>query len=536
MPNFPIRDLGQVGVVTDVSPYNLPVNGFSSGFNVRFDEGKVRRSPIFRTVKASLGFTPRFSFGVINSSAFDTVLMLSDAWSIREYSSGTVSDRSGSISGSSDPRPYTGVNNGNVLYLNRPDRIPVARLASATNFSDLANWDANTRCVSLRGFKNYLLALNTTESSTNFPTRVRWSNGVVGNAVPDSWDATDTTKTAGFNDLSEITSEIVDGMSLGSNFVIYASDSVWLMEFVGGTFIFNFRKLFTDTGAISQNCIVEVEGKHFVFGNTDIYMHDGTSKQSISDERVRRFIFDNLNVQNNELCFVQHNPNLNEIYFCYKSGDSSVNFPNATRCNRAAVYNYTNNTWSFMDIPNVSSATNANVDTVLTYNNASNAYNVIGGTYYDQEDSYNRQTLFVGEDNTTDGLTSDKLYGLDLADEGSMAFALDTEATKAPIIERTGIDLDETDISLSQYKVIKKLYPQINTNNTDKTIVFQFGASDIPNSTPTYSNTTNFNSSTDYKIDSRVSGRYLSYKMYVNDNKDFELSGFDLDVEATGKR
>jgi len=24
--------------------------------------------------------------------------------------------------------------------------------------------------------------------------------------------------------------------------------------------------------------------------------------------------------------------------------------------------------------------------------------------------------------------------------------------------------------------------------------------------------------------------------MYVNDNKDFELSGFDLDVEATGKR
>jgi hypothetical protein len=328
----------------------------------------------------------------------------------------------------------------------------------------------------------------------------------------------------------------MDGMSLGSNFIIYAQDQVWLMEFVGGTFIFNFRKLFTDTGVINQNCVVEVEGKHYVFGNTDIYMHDGTSKQSISDERVRRFIFDNLNMQKNEVCFVQHNPTLNEIYFCYQSGDNSVNFPNATRCNRAAVYNYTNNTWSFMDLPNVSSATNANVDTVLIYSNASTAYNVIGGTYYDQEDSYNRQTLFVGEDNSSDGITSDKLYGLDLADEGSMAFALDTEATKAPFLERTGIDLDETDVALSQYKVIKKLYPQINTNNINKIIVFQFGASDIPNSTPTYSDTINFNTSTDYKIDSRVSGRYLSYKMYVNDNKDFELSGFDLDVEATGKR
>ena len=101
--------------------------------------------------------------------------------------------------------------------------------------------------------------------------------------------------------------------------------------------------------------MVEVEGKHYVFGPFDIYVHDGTSKQSICDERVKNFIFGALNNADADRCFVQHNPTLNEIYFCYKSGDQHVAFPNADRCNRAAAYNYRNDSWSFMDLPNVSS-------------------------------------------------------------------------------------------------------------------------------------------------------------------------------------
>ena len=51
MAILPVRDLGSVGVITDIAPYNIPLSGFSTGINVRFDEGKVRRAPIFRTVK-----------------------------------------------------------------------------------------------------------------------------------------------------------------------------------------------------------------------------------------------------------------------------------------------------------------------------------------------------------------------------------------------------------------------------------------------------------------------------------------------------
>ena len=538
MSIIPVRELGSAGVVSDKSPYNIPLNAFSHAMNVRFDEGKVTRAPIFRTVKGSLGFTPRHAYGITPSTGYDTVIMVSDTFAIHEYSAGTVNNRSGSISASSDPRPFTGTSLADVTYINREDRVPVYRLSSGTNFADLGNWPSNFRAGALRSYGDFLIALNMTEGTTAFPNRVRFSNLVTANAIPDSWDETDTTRSAGFNDLVQMQTEIIDGGTLGSNFIIYSSDQVWQMEFVGGTFIFNFRKLFTDSGIINQNCSVEIEGKHFVFGPQDIYAHDGTTKQSICDERVKNFIYKGLNVQNADRCFVQHNETLNEIYFCYQSGDEHVAFPNATRCNRAAVYNYRNDTWSFMDLPNVSSGTSANVNSVNTYANATSlTYALVGGSYYDQEDNYDVHTLMVGEDNTTDSLTSDKLYGIDLADEGKLTFQFDTEATKPPVLERIGLDLDEAGTAVTSYMVVTRIYPQADTVNTeDTTLTFQFGASDIPRATPTYASAVTFDMASQHKIDSRAAGRYLSYKLTISDNKDFEFSGFDLDVTPTGAR
>ena len=148
MAIIPIRNLGDAGVVTDVSPYNLPLSAYSKAVNVRFDEGKVRRSPIFRTVLASLGYNPRFAFGIVPSSGFDTALVISNDYVIKEYSNGTLTDRSGSISASDDPRPFTGTTLADVTYINRPDRVPVFRAPAGTNFADLTNWTSNHRCVS----------------------------------------------------------------------------------------------------------------------------------------------------------------------------------------------------------------------------------------------------------------------------------------------------------------------------------------------------------------------------------------------------
>ena len=203
------------------------------------------------------------------------------------------------------------------------------------NFADLPNWPSNHRANALRPFGDFLLALGMTEGTISFEQGA-FSNLVDANSVPDSWDETDTTKSAGFNDLVQMQTPIVDGLELGTNFVIYSSSEAILMEFVGGTFVFNFRKLFGDEGIINQNCVVEVDGKHFVFGNNDIYVTDGTTRRSISDERIRQFVYGGMNKKNSDRFFVQHNDALSEIYFCYQSGDSLVNFVDTARCNRGS--------------------------------------------------------------------------------------------------------------------------------------------------------------------------------------------------------
>ena len=210
-------------------------------------------------------------------------------------------------------------------------------------------------------------------------------------------------------------------------------------------------------------------------------------------------------------------------------------YTNGERCNRAAVFNYKKQTWSFMDLPNVSSATMGTVSSSVTYAQSTYAYQGTGGTYYTQEAGYDLHSLFVGEANSVDGITSAKLYGLDLSDAGSLAFPLDTEANKSPFLERQGIDLDEMD-SLDGYKVIKKILPQVDTQNPNKQFVFTFGSSDLLGDTTVYQPSITFNGATEYKIDTRVAGRYLSYKMTVTDDKDFSFIGFDIDVRTTGRR
>ena len=236
MSIIPVRELGRVGLITDVPGYSIPLNAYTRADNVIFDEGQVRRAPIFRKVKDSLGFSPRFAIGITPATGYDQVITVSDNFVIKEFVSGTFSDRSGSITGSSDPRPFTGTILANVLYLNREDRVPVYRTLGGTNFADLPNWPSNHRAGVLRGYKDQLLALRMTEGTSSFPNRVRFSNITTANNVPDSWDETDTTKSAGFIDIVESDTPIVDGLTLGNDFIIYTSNDVHQMTFVGGAF------------------------------------------------------------------------------------------------------------------------------------------------------------------------------------------------------------------------------------------------------------------------------------------------------------
>jgi len=534
MANLPIRGLGSLGVITDVDPFNLPINAFTRAKNVRFTEGKVTRGPVFRDVSGTLAYSPKLAYGITALTGFDSVLLVDNTFDIYEFANGTSTLRFNSSLSASNAK-VTATTLADVEYCNRPDTTPVARTPSATNFTALANWPSGYKATSLRSFGDFLLALGTVEANNvAFPNRVRFSDPVLANTVPSTWDETDLTNSAGFNDLVQMKTPIVDGATLGPNFLVYSQDQVWLMEFVGGTFIFNFRKVFDDAGVISQNCITEVDGKHYVFDRDDIYITDGNSRQSICDGRVRDYIFSGLDNSKPEACFVLHNTTLEEVYFCYHSGDDMAVFTDGDACNRAAVYNYKEDTWSFQDLPNVVSGSSANVNSVVTYAAATQTYANVGGSYHDQESPFGQHPLFLSK--AGGGVAAHKLYGVDLVDTGSLSQAVDTAVSKPFLLERVGLDLDELGLSLAGYKVINRVYPQVSTTNSNGTFNFTFGAANTPNATPNYGLNVSFNSLVDYKVDTRMAGRYLSYKLTSDTTKDFALSGMDVDVVVTGRR
>jgi hypothetical protein len=61
MPIFPVCDVAKYGVITDQDPYDLPTEAWSLACNVRFQNRKVTRGPVWRAVQQPLSESnPRF--------------------------------------------------------------------------------------------------------------------------------------------------------------------------------------------------------------------------------------------------------------------------------------------------------------------------------------------------------------------------------------------------------------------------------------------------------------------------------------------
>jgi hypothetical protein len=535
MPNAHIRDIAKAGVITDPDPYDLPINAWSKGFNVRFKDNKITRSPVVRDVETPLSNTqPRFLARTIPSSGLDTLYIAYKNGRVYSYDSGTETNESivGYVDADSE-NVFTSCTTNDVFYINRADRVPWYYNTAGGRFAALTNWTSTHRAGLLRAFAGALVAFNITKSGTNYPTMVRTSEFTTAGAVPADWDETDPTSNATENILAEMAGPIVDAQALRDIMIIYGRDEAWTMQLdPGSESVYAYRKLFDGAGALSANCSVEVNGRHYVFGTNDIWQHDGTTKQSLCDARVRNFVFQNIDISQASRCFVHHNKTRKEVYFCYVGGDGMVAFDsgNATGCNRAAVYDYANDTWSFDDLPFATYIVEANLDQSIVYSTATSTYNTIGGTYLDQDDTLKTTSAMVGNSSTPNGLTT-SLYAYDPQGPGSnVAYSVNVAATSDPYLERSGIDLDEIAADLPGYKMLSSLYPQGRFEPGAGALEFSVGACDYANQSINWSNYQTYNGEELYKLDYNVAGRYLAIRIRHNDYRWFSLTGFDADV------
>lgn len=540
MAPLPLRSLGQIGVITDVNDVDLPPEAVSNARNVRFSEGRITNAHVWRQAALPTGTLPVFSFAVENTNDFDILGYVTKDGKVYHVYNGTQSDvtKSGyATANSTATRTFCTLQG--VYYVNQEDRAPWYFNSASTLYANLTNWDSNHRCKALRGFKDYLIALNITKSGTVYSNLVKWSNIALYDAVPDSWDPSDATKSAGENTLAEIQTDILDGLALRNSFVIYATDQAWTAEYTGGPDVFQFYKLYGDRGIINTNCVVEVDGVHYVFDDHDIYIHDGVSPpKSICENRVKKYIFRHLDLAKRKSCFVYHDPAASEVWFCHNSRDSSLKWsgPDIDYCNLAAVYNYVTDSWTFYDLPNVASMAASSWQTAPTYNvSGSYTYDSFGSTYADLVSNTTKSNFALSALDSDVGITSTRILNVDSGIGTSLAFAAVSELAVTPFAKRTGLDLDEMVQDLRAYKNFRSIVPQC-TADQSVTLSFKFGGVDFPQQDVEWDDLQEFDPYTEYKVDTRARGRYLSWYFEGENANTYSLSGFDLDMVSVSRR
>lgn len=566
---LPVSDLGGKGIFTDVSPYDLPLNAFSDGKNVIFDEGRVQKSPVFKPLYSAIrtllsyddvtgsyddsSYTYNNAEGGAGNASFvssynngtsEVVIVCDNDGTVREYPNGSmnlVNPGSGIVTNSN---PWTHCQTAGISILSRKDTRPYIRnIQTESQYGFLRNdWAVTDTCSVIRPYLDYLIALNITKNGVNYPTLVKWSNPLIFSPDPDTadieWDYTDPTNLAGENPLGDLKTPILDGLALNNSFFIYSSDQTWLMEFTGDTDVFSFRKAFDTGGVINVNCVVEVENKHLVFGIDDIYIHDGVAPRSIADGKVRRRIYQTIDRTKLSRCFVHHDSVSNLVYFCYVSTDSNSGFKNTEYCNVAAIYNYRNDTWSFMDLPNIVGGALATLDIgTIDYTKLNKPFNLYNNSYSAFDNEIPRVSVMVGMFDTANNLTESRVYALDLPISGLVPLPVEPETLRPSYVERIGINLQkETGIPLRVYKVITTLVPQLEVSGNSSFVKFIIGSQDHANSPIIWQPTIEFDHKNTYKVDVRAGGRYLAIRIYFPDIESIRFAGYDLEGISIGRR
>lgn len=515
-----IPQAGQLGVNADLSSAELPNNAWTDARNVRFLDGMAFQFLGHGEVYPSASVIPYHVLPVyVGANRYWLYAGLSKIYCVSGYTGSTVHTNltrqtaGVDVNYSGAANAWTSTSLSGIAILNPGNTSdPPQRwdLDVTHKFVALDNWPASTYCRSLRAYRNFLVALNVTKGSTNYPYMVKWSAPAVPGAVPGSWDETDTTKDAGETDLAEGGDPVQDGLQLGPSFIIYKERSIWRMDYTGGPYVFSFTKVLGTSGAMNRNCVVEIDGYHVVLTNDDVLVHDGQSSNSILDKQTRRKLFQSIDAQNAGLCFVFKNPFLNEVYVCYPEAGNSV--PNL-----ALVWNFKDKTVAFREIPSLWHANFGPVE-----GSVSQPWDADSSPWNSDISGWNAAEFTPDTVRVLMASNDQKLYLLDSSTtfNGSIPTAY---------LERRGLAFDLPE----QRKLVRGIRLRIK-GATGETVILKVGAANDAYSDPTYTSMTYTFGQSNPACDCLVSGRHIAVRVESGTAYQWRLDSFDLDVEPEG--
>lgn len=125
--------------------------------------------------------------------------------------------------------------------------------------------------------------------------------------------------------------------------IFWAFDAVLRANFVGGSTVFEFDVLATDTSIMSADSVVDYDGVYYWAGVDRFLMFNGVVREVPNTLNLNWF-FDGLNAAQRSKVFAFKVTRYGEIWWCYPRGS-------ATECSHAVIYNVRENTWYDTELP-----------------------------------------------------------------------------------------------------------------------------------------------------------------------------------------
>jgi hypothetical protein len=206
---IPIENVSQYGIITDIDAHDLPNEAWSEGQNVRVIDNRVEKFTGHSQVFGTASIVPYWLLPVQNPANYywmyaglDKVYVTQGGthYNLTRQTAAVDVD----YTGTADDLWTGGVVAGIPVLNNGVDDpqmwnpVSTSQRLTSLKYDASNDWAAkNYQTKILRPFKNYLVALDVTKASVEYPHMVKWSHPAVPGAVPETWDEADATKDAG---------------------------------------------------------------------------------------------------------------------------------------------------------------------------------------------------------------------------------------------------------------------------------------------------------------------------------------------------
>lgn len=126
--------------------------------------------------------------------------------------------------------------------------------------------------------------------------------------------------------------------------LLWSADSLMRATYVGGTPVFQFDTISSETSILGAQTPIEYDGVFYWIGSDRFLKFNGVV-QEVENNLNINFFFDGLNYTHRQKVFAFKVPRFGEIWWCFPKDDS-------TEPNHAVIYNVRENTWYDTALPN----------------------------------------------------------------------------------------------------------------------------------------------------------------------------------------